>query len=546
MAKIPSHFQLKNEHQNSYEIHDSRDGSSFQIPKSGLNLDMHAKLAGIKKFSDGGEMDAKAALDKASADEASSRPWYSNFIDSTPQAPPVAPASWDSVQSPAAPTHMLSDSAAPTQAPQAGTAPDPGQPSINSMPSEQPPSSTPQAPGIPQAKTPDVVGQYNSNVGQQVAGIQKESDAKSAQMNESAGIQKTASDSMRDLFAQSQQDLWNQNVQNESLAQQVAAAKIDPDHYMANKSTGNKIMTALSLVVGGIGAGLTRGPNLALETLNHAIANDMEAQKANLDNKKTLLSMNLKKYGDMQTATQATMLQMNAMAQGQLAQVASKYGAQANQGNTQAILGQLKNQALMVGQQLQSSVLEQKIKQHLMSSDVSGQNPLDYVRYVVPADKQKEVATELGKAQMASLNHDRMMQLWDQAQKEQTVMKTGAGYARTSPAITNLIALGDPLIHENEGRVNEFEKRDYENLLPRAGTLDSNQAELRKGFEAFINNKKSAPQARTFGIDIGRFGSTSDSPGARLSGQDKQAFQWAQQNPNDPKAQMIRQKLGIK
>lgn len=463
---LPEHYSLAEDNADHFVIHDGRDGKKFPVAKKGLHPATQIKVMNMQKLADGG--DVEDAPDVGGVGQ---------LVNPSiaPSQPSGASGSWD------APTPDAAPQQAPDQAPQL-QAPNP----------------------LPN----DVVGQYNANNKQQLDALQAKGGAESAAGRENAKNISDSNAQLKNIYAQSQQDLWNQNVENQNLAESIANTKIDPNHFFHSKSTGQKIGTAIALVMGGIGAGLSGGPNLAYEAMQKSIANDIDAQKAELGKKQSLLSENIRKYGDMKAATQATAMQMNSILQGQIAATSAKYGAQANQAGTQALIGQLKNQQLMGGQQLQQMVTDQKIKEHLAQGDVQGQDPLDYVKHVVPEAHQKDVINELGKAQSANAHQDEMMQLFDQADKENTLMKTGAGLLRTPPSVKTLTALGDPLIHDNDGRVNEFEKKDFENLLPKPGDMPSTVQAKRKGMEQFINTKKSAPTAKSFGIDINRFGST--------------------------------------
>lgn len=77
---------------------------------------------------------------------------------------------------------------------------------------------------------------------------------------------------------------------------------IDPKHYFANLGTGGKIATAIGLILGGAGAGITGGENPALKMLNMNIERDMEAQKANLGKQQNLYTSLLSRYKDQQSA----------------------------------------------------------------------------------------------------------------------------------------------------------------------------------------------------------------------------------------------------
>lgn len=64
--------------------------------------------------------------------------------------------------------------------------------------------------------------------------------------------------------------------------------QIDPRRLWASKSTGEKISASIGLILGGMGAGLTRGPNQVLELLNKQIDRDIDAQRSDLENKRGL------------------------------------------------------------------------------------------------------------------------------------------------------------------------------------------------------------------------------------------------------------------
>lgn len=87
---------------------------------------------------------------------------------------------------------------------------------------------------------------------------------------------------------------------------------INPNHYMENMSTGKKVSTAIGLFLGGIGQGMVGGDNPAQKFLMDQIQRDVDAQKANLGKQETLLSANLKRFGNLHDATQIT----NAMQMG--------------------------------------------------------------------------------------------------------------------------------------------------------------------------------------------------------------------------------------
>jgi hypothetical protein len=86
---------------------------------------------------------------------------------------------------------------------------------------------------------------------------------------------------------------------------------IRPEHYMENLSVPGKISTAIGLILGGIGSGMTGQPSVAAQMLNNQIERDIMAQRANLGKKESLLSGYMNQYKSEAVAydlTKATLL----------------------------------------------------------------------------------------------------------------------------------------------------------------------------------------------------------------------------------------------
>lgn len=472
---FPKHYSLVNDHEKHFEIHDARDNKVFKVEKKSLHPANQIKIMKLQKFDDGGDVQQVATATNPAQDSAG--PTVTDLPpDNTPQPQDIGPR----------PASLQA-------APQA-----PGVPTVGGQP----------VPG----KTQDVMNQFLENQKLEEKGLLGKGSALSEEGIRNAHVYEDANRKIENYLEDSNEAADAVSRQNETLAQEVAKTNIDPRNYFHNMSTGQRIGNAIALIVGGIGAGLTHGPNMALQAMNNAIERDMEAQKMNLGKKQSLLSLNMQRFKDIRAAQTATLMQMNAMTQGLVAANSAKYGGLAGAAGTQALLGQMKNQNLEQALNLKNQVFQLGLQEHLASGDVSKDNPLDYVRWVVPADKQPEVAKELGQADYATRNHDRMMKLWDEANSEQKFYKTGFGLLREGPAMKELRLMGSPLIHDQVGRVNEFEQKNYEGVLPGNAQFKGTQETLRKGFEDFILGKQNAPLAKTYGIDLNRFNATKMNP----------------------------------
>lgn len=105
----------------------------------------------------------------------------------------------------------------------------------------------------------------------------------------------------------------------QSAADEVAKVNttIDPNKFWASKATGSRIFAALGAAMGAMGAALTGGPNYALEIINKAVNDDIDAQKSMVDlqlkkgnekvaGQQTLYGMMRARFGDGATALAAT------------------------------------------------------------------------------------------------------------------------------------------------------------------------------------------------------------------------------------------------
>jgi hypothetical protein len=151
---------------------------------------------------------------------------------------------------------------------------------------------------------------------------------------------------------------------SEAISKEIAAGKIDPSRKWNSMSTGNKILAGISLMVGGVGAALSKQQtNLAAEHLDNVIKADIEAQKSNLNNKHTLLAANFRQMGNLNQAELMTRMQASAIVQGQIFKFAAQSQGAKAMPQAQLMIQQLRAQQLP---------LIQKLAEMQMMSQISG------------------------------------------------------------------------------------------------------------------------------------------------------------------------------
>jgi hypothetical protein len=125
----------------------------------------------------------------------------------------------------------------------------------------------------------------------------------------------------------------------DTMKADIAATKIDPSQYFSKGNAFGNVLSLLAVALGGYAEGYSGGrlKNNALAMLQNSIDNDIAAQKANLDNKKSALGaaqsiygLARQQFGDDQQAAEFTRARQNDVLKTQALRFA-------NEGRTEAI-----------------------------------------------------------------------------------------------------------------------------------------------------------------------------------------------------------------
>ena len=120
----------------------------------------------------------------------------------------------------------------------------------------------------------------------------KEADNVAAGHTRAAEIQALAARLDAEKVAESKammdRAIADSNARDASLRAQIQKAqneRIDPERYWNSKSTEAKVLSSIGMMISGAGGGMTgSNRNLAVEQLNRAIDNDIDAQKHHIQN----------------------------------------------------------------------------------------------------------------------------------------------------------------------------------------------------------------------------------------------------------------------
>lgn len=337
-------------------------------------------------------------------------------------------------------------------------------------------------------------GLMNQALNEQLGGAKAEAKASTDLGMAQAAIEKQNQEKMASEQANYETNHNNLEMKRQEFEKRYEQGHVDPNRYLGDMSTGQKISTAIGLILGGMGSGITHQENPALQFLNSQIENDINAQKSELDKKQNLLSMNMRQFGNLDQATNMTRVMMATMADSKLKEAAAKAQDPLAKARLLQAQGQLHEKYAPIMQQM-------ALKQTALQQGGGG-DPSRLVPFLVPKDQQKEVFNEIKTAENANKVRSAMMSAFDKATKENTVLRTGAGYLRTPAPVLEMHAMALPLIHDLEGRVNEFEQKTVNDLMPRPGDTDSKISYKREALQRFIDQKASTPTARAHGINI--------------------------------------------
>lgn len=361
-----NNFKLAGEDAASFTVQHP-DGSHFKIAKHVIHDVIAHKirsLAPVEKMSDGGVAGGDDnTIDYSKAD-------YTN--QSTPEDAPYGSGPPLPTPSPV-PASPPSSDAVSVNIP--GVTPD-------AAPSSGLPASTPSAGGTQSLADP--IQQYMKGQNQQAQGIQQIMGAKSKEGSDTADAYQKYIDTMKVQNEATAVNFKNMNSALDAETKEYQTQKIDPNRIWHNSSLGGKISAAIGIVLGGIGGGMTHSPNAALGVIKDLTDNDIEAQKADINNKHTLFQMNMEKYRNVQLADTATRLQMiNALDATIKKSVAQSGSAQA-MGNGNMLLGQLQTERAGM---MQKFALMQTQAQSLGAGGGQGGLPVKQEPYALLADK---------------------------------------------------------------------------------------------------------------------------------------------------------------
>jgi len=287
-----------------------------------------------------------------------------------PHMPPGLSGDWfkgtaDNTMDPGLPGSSDTQSAAPAD-PQAAAAPSP-----------DPAASSAQPAPTPQPKPEGPLGPpsgLQQGINTEMRGIRESGAAQSEGYARQAQVASSAADQYKALDNEMKQTLVSRSAGQQKLFNDYMTGKVDPNRYWHNLGTGGRISASIGMILSGIGAGMSGGPNLAVQMLDRNIDRDIESQKLDLGKKGTALDMYMKQTGDLTSAmhlvkaealtTTAASLQSEALKTGsqQAVAIANQHVGALQQKGAQELqqgtMGQYQIKGAQLNEQLQQQHMQ--------------------------------------------------------------------------------------------------------------------------------------------------------------------------------------------
>lgn len=470
-------YSLVGEDDEMFHVKD-KHGSVFPIAKRAVGPEMHARIKGMApiNMAEGGivpepEVDADSdgyddvdkLVDTRKPTETQYQPGFLEMDNPYRQdygpAPTVAPAPVEAAPQPQ--SQVL-----PTQGP---------------APASLPASAEVPAPPIAQ---PSISGDVSRAFAQKEAGIQSMAQAHAQAGQDQAKIYEQQAKQAQELQQQYAVKQAELDAEHKKLFDAVTNHKVDSSRLWNNMSTGNKVLAAVSVALSGIGAGMQGQPgkNVALEVIQKAIDRDIDAQKAELGKKQTLLSENMRRYGNLQAATQATMLQYNAIAQANVSRVAASANSAQARAQARMLMGDLNLQAAAIKQ----SLAQQQVRQSIMN----GGGLSDAQVQQLPDEDRKRLV-KIGGKYAAALDND-------SAKEARKVVGETEGFNRGIDELINLRQKygAETIPGPEKARMQALAKY-VQNTLRQSGGMGT----LDKGSKDFLDEMVADPASVGFVLD---------------------------------------------
>lgn len=350
---------------------------------------------------------------------------------------------------------------------------------------------------------------YSDAFVQQQQGIQDEAKAVGEQGNRNSLAAAENVNQLTRMNQDYQARMKHLTNQSDSFVTDYAQGHINPNHYLENMGAGQKIATAIGLILGGIGGGLTHQQNPALQFLQGQIDRDIESQKADIGKKQNLLSAAFHMTGNERDAVDlAKSLRMGILAS-QFQQAGAQAQDPAAKARAEQIAARLKiegslplmNQVAIRQTLLGQNQSSQMVDGHPVRSNV---DPAIQARFLAPDEATRGKAmTEIQQQDNINSMNSNAMDSFDHVTQLQSPSQRIGSPIQSAKQIDALWEpMMDKLVKQNEGRVTPITVDLMSSLKPRL-TDDAQTIALKRAkLYNILNSERSTPTLTSLGINM--------------------------------------------
>ncbi len=167
------------------------------------------------------------------------------------------------------------------------------------------------------------------------------------------------------------QDAFNKSEDAKEAAHQTELAqsirdfkegKINPNQLWEQSDFGSKASALIGIVLGGIGAAYTGGPNQALGVIQKQIDRNIDAQVKNKQNQESMINTLMRQGYDMRQARGVAEARMKDRLAGQMEAAASDFLGEKAQAAAQTTIAALRADSVQIKQKMRAEGLDSTLK----------------------------------------------------------------------------------------------------------------------------------------------------------------------------------------
>ena len=249
-----------------------------------------------------------------------------------------------------------------------------------------------------QPATPDALSKVDA---EEKAAADAQAKAAQMQGDAEAQAQAEAAKQRESISSDFKSRMEQHATRQQQMFDDIASTEIDPNRVWHNMTTGGRISAGIGMVLSALGGGATGQPSQAMAVLDKTVDRDIDAQKADLGKKQSLLSHYMEQGHDMQSAYQLTKADLMDATAGKLAMVAAKLAGPKAAAQADAMKAAISKSTYQMRQQAEAQRASQQLAQaHLglqqrmldIRTAAASQPPVDVETRATRAEAEKGLA----------------------------------------------------------------------------------------------------------------------------------------------------------